>query len=132
MAADEPNRLTSLVLSTVASKDDSCQENTTSSGTEGKKVTTEQNIPPSRSTAAGPLTKKWFRKQFGIRQQKDHSKKDDTRQAVFHELPMTRRRSSSLPDLASMLEAANLKSAKYNCLCSLQEQNSLRGTVTKI
>ena len=58
-----------------------------------------------------PLTKKWFRKQFGIR-------KDIAAQLEGGGKPQTlstasfqkgRRRSSSLPDLAAMLDAASLK-----------------------
>ena len=57
-----------------------------------------------------PLTKKWFRKQFGIRREftqlEGGAKPQTTSNESFRK---SRRRSSSLPDLAAMLEAANLK-----------------------
>jgi len=64
------------------------------------------NLKPPLS----PLTKKWFRKQFGIRknitQLEAQAKPQTLSPASFQK---SRRRSSSLPDLASMLEAATLK-----------------------
>ena len=57
-----------------------------------------------------PLTKKWFRKQFGIRkgvaQLQDGSEPQTISTTSFQK---SRRRSSSLPDLAAMLDAASLK-----------------------
>ncbi|KAL9951669.1 hypothetical protein ACROYT_G044387 [Oculina patagonica] len=57
-----------------------------------------------------PLTKKWFRKQFGIRkgmaQLEDGSAPQTINTTSFQK---SRRRSSSLPDLAAMLDAASLK-----------------------
>lgn len=57
-----------------------------------------------------PLTKKWFRKQFGIRkgmaQLEDGSEPQTITTTSFQK---SRRRSSSLPDLAAMLDAASLK-----------------------
>ena len=54
-----------------------------------------------------PLTKKWFRKQFGIRKGiEDGSQPQTINTASFQK---SRRRSSSLPDLAAMLDAASLK-----------------------
>lgn len=57
-----------------------------------------------------PLTKKWFRKQFGIR--KSMAQLDDgseTQTISTTSFQKSRRRSSSLPDLAAMLDAASLK-----------------------
>ena len=57
-----------------------------------------------------PLTKKWFRKQFGIRKgmaQLDSGSEPQT--ISTPSLQKSRRRSSSLPDLAAMLDAASLK-----------------------
>lgn len=57
-----------------------------------------------------PLTKKWFRKQFGIRKgitQLDGGSEPQTISTT--PLQKSRRRSSSLPDLAAMLDAASLK-----------------------
>lgn len=57
-----------------------------------------------------PLTKKWFRKQFGIRKgmaQLDNVSEPQTISTAS--LQKSRRRSSSLPDLAAMLDAASLK-----------------------
>lgn len=52
-----------------------------------------------------PLTKKWFRKQFGIR--RNVSQLDDSGISLTSDnIEKCRRRSSSLPDLAAMLEAA--------------------------
>ena len=57
------------------------------------------------------LTKKWFRKQFGIRKDKVQFEGGERPQAL--DVPAfrrERRRSSSLPDLSAMLDAANLRS----------------------
>lgn len=57
-----------------------------------------------------PLTKKWFRKQFGIR--KGMAQLDNVSEPLTistASLQKSRRRSSSLPDLAAMLDAASLK-----------------------
>lgn len=57
-----------------------------------------------------PLTKKWFRKQFGIRKgiaQLDSGSEPQTISTASFQ--KSRRRSSSLPDLAAMLDAASLK-----------------------
>ena len=61
------------------------------------------------SLTISPLTKKWFRKQFGIRRSVSHL--DDSGISLTSDnIEKCRRRSSSLPDLAAMLEAAaNLK-----------------------
>ena len=57
-----------------------------------------------------PLTKKWFRKQFGIRKSMAHLDGGSEPQAISTaSLQKSRRRSSSLPDLAAMLDAASLK-----------------------
>lgn len=64
------------------------------------------NLKPPMS----PLTKKWFRKQFGIRRgmaQLDGGSEPQTISTA--PLQKSRRRSSSLPDLAAMLDAASLK-----------------------
>lgn len=90
-----------------------------------------EKMASPRSAAPGPLTKKWFRKQFGIRKEKDDKKPE---QDIVHSLRMTTRRSSSLPDLASMLEAAGNKiNVKCRRLCSLDEKrmSELRKAKTK-
>ena len=68
---------------------------------EGNKL--ESLKPPS-----SPLSKRWFRKQFGIRRSKaqfdDNAQPQTLSSSSF---PKNRRRSSSLPDLAEMLDAAS-------------------------
>lgn len=62
------------------------------------------NLKPPLS----PLTKKWFRKQFGIRKDVVQLEGGEQPQTIANAaFQKSRRRSSSLPDLAAMLEAAN-------------------------
>ena len=57
-----------------------------------------------------PLTKKWFRKQFGIRKGMGPLDSGSEPQTISTaSFQKSRRRSSSLPDLAAMLDAASLK-----------------------
>lgn len=59
-----------------------------------------------------PLSKRWFRKQFGIRKDGARLQDDGAKlQAPINNATFqkSRRRSSSLPDLAAMLDAASLK-----------------------
>lgn len=65
-----------------------------------------ENLKPPIS----PLTKKWFRKQFGIRKGIAHLQDGPEPQTLSTAaFQRSRRRSSSLPDLAAMLDAASLK-----------------------
>lgn len=102
---EEQNKLTQLVLqSDEASKEvDESVNQTGQSYVKSGEAESEKvgylKPPPS------PLTKKWFRKQFGIR--RDKTQLDDrAKPLTISSFQKGRRRSSSLPDLASMLEAA--------------------------
>lgn len=58
-----------------------------------------------------PLSKRWFRKQFGIRKDGSQLQDGSKPQTPINTTTFqkSRRRSSSLPDLAAMLDAASLK-----------------------
>lgn len=78
-----------------------------------------------------PLTKKWFRKQFGIRKDiKQLEVGGNVKSLGTPSFQNSHRRSSSLPDLASMLDAAGLK--KHGSIISRTRPRSVRlGTTGK-
>ena len=68
--------------------------------------------PLKAPDSPGPLSKRWFRKQFGISRKK--SRDDSMVQLTFNNNSARgHRRTSSLPDLASMLEAATSKTRHH-------------------
>lgn len=72
-----------------------------------------------------PLTKKWFRKQFGIRKDiKQLEVGGNVKSLGTSSFQNSHRRSSSLPDLASMLDAASLK--KHGSIISRTRPRSVR------
>jgi hypothetical protein len=80
--------------------------------------TDDPNTPISQSPrTAGPLTKRWFREQFGLRKGGNKNPKIIEPVGERPQRQKGLRRTSSLPDLASMLDAASLKSPKVNTLC---------------
>lgn len=85
------------------------------------------NLKPPLS----PLTKKWFRKQFGIRKDiKQLEVGGNVKSLDTTSFQNSHRRSSSLPDLASMLDAASLK--KHGSFISRTRPGSVRlGTTGK-
>lgn len=79
------------------------------------------NLKPPLS----PLTKKWFRKQFGIRKDiKQLEVGGNVKNLGTTSFQNSHRRSSSLPDLASMLDAASLK--KHGSFISRTRPGSVR------
>ena len=79
------------------------------------------NLKPPLS----PLTKKWFRKQFGIRKDiKQLEVGGNVKSLGTTSFQNNHRRSSSLPDLASMLDAASLK--KHGSFISRTRPGSVR------
>ena len=82
------------------------------------------NLKPPLS----PLTKKWFRKQFGIRKDIAHLQDGAKPQTVGNaSFQKGRRRSSSLPDLAAMLDAASIKDIRrHNPLIARSRPGSVR------
>ena len=90
-----------------AKKNEGAETQTCNANTQSlKDMDKLENLKPPQS----PLSKRWFRKQFGIRkdvvQREDGSKPQTLNTASFQK---SRRRSSSLPDLAAMLDAAGVK-----------------------
>lgn len=72
-----------------------------------------------------PLTKKWFRKQFGIRKDiKQLEVGGNVKSLGTSSFQNSHRRSSSLPDLASMLDAASLE--KHGSIISRTRPRSVR------
>ena len=84
---------------------EACEEQTSSTNEQADKL---GNLKPPLDL--NPLNKKWFRKQFGVRKDKTQLE-GGAKQQVMSTAPFqkSRRRSSSLPDLSAMLDAANFK-----------------------
>ena len=81
--------------------------------TEGKssnsKVQFAKETERNMNSIMSPLTKKWFREQFGLRKDERPLADCDKPQAFDTAAIRCRRRSSSLPDLSAMLDAASRK-----------------------
>lgn len=92
-------------------------------------------LSQSPRAAAGPLTKRWFREQFGLRK---GNMKNPKIIEPSDERPKRQpglRRTSSLPDLASLLDAAStVKDVKVSTLCrhrSMRENRPVSAIIAK-
>lgn len=106
-------------------------------GTEHQTIQEEPSKDDSKALsqsprAAGPLTKRWFREQFGLRKGCKNpkiiepSEERPKRQAGL-------RRTSSLPDLASLLDAAStVKDVKVTTLFRHRSMRENRRPVSSI
>lgn len=80
---------------------------TPESNSSNSKVQFAKETDRKMDSIISPLTKKWFREQFGLRKDKGQLADWEKPQALNTAAIRGRRRSSSLPDLSAMLDAAS-------------------------
>lgn len=81
----------------------------TESKSSNSKVQFAKETERNMNSIMSPLTKKWFREQFGLGKDKQPLADCEKPQALDTAAIRLRRRSSSLPDLSAMLDAASRK-----------------------